>query len=95
MVGDSGERGDEAGGPTGGVGGAGGGGGGPGGFSTVVICESWCCPGLVWICRDGKELQSKCEQLHWFFFSHAMQSSIGGHKSVYVSFENKIRMVAS
>lgn len=55
MVGDSGEIGDEAGGPTGGVGGAGGGGGGAGGFSTVVICESWCCPARVWICGEGEE----------------------------------------
>lgn len=50
MVGESGDRGDEAGGPTGGVGGAGGGGGGAGGFKTAVTCESWCCPGRVWIC---------------------------------------------
>lgn len=58
MVGERGERGDEAGGPTGGVGGAGGGGGGAGGFNTVVICDSWCCPGLVWIYAEGIGLQS-------------------------------------
>lgn len=56
-MGERGERGDEAGGPTGGVGGAGGGGGGAGGFNTAVICESWCFPGLVWICGEGIGLQ--------------------------------------
>lgn len=59
MVGERGDRGDEAGGPTGGVGGAGGGGGGAGGFNTGVIGESWCCPGLVWICGEGIELQGE------------------------------------
>lgn len=59
MVGERGDRGDEAGGPTGGVGGAGGGGGGAGGFNTAVTCESWICPGLVWICGDGIRLQGE------------------------------------
>lgn len=58
-MGERGDRGDEAGGPTGGVGGAGGGGGGAGGFNTAVICESWCWPDLVWICREGVGLQSE------------------------------------
>lgn len=63
MVGERGDRGDEAGGPTGGVGGAGGGGGGAGGFNTAVICES--CPGLVWICGEGIELQSQEQRVLW------------------------------
>lgn len=63
MVGESGERGDEAGGHTGGVGGAGGGGGGAGGFNTAVICESWCFPGLVWICGEGIGLQVHQEKI--------------------------------
>lgn len=53
MVGERGDRGDEAGGPTVGEGGAGG--GGAGGFNTAVSGER--CPGLVWICGEGKGLQ--------------------------------------